>query len=64
MVVTWMTKLDAGLTTSMPASDPGSTAIWGSKRINPLFVSDLEWMPFHMMMSTVLQNKFKYKSKK
>ena len=30
-----MTKLDAGLTTSLPASDSGSTAVWGSKRINP-----------------------------
>ena len=45
-----MTKLDAGLMTSLPASDPGSVAVWGSKRINPqapvLFVSDLEWIPF------------------
>ena len=31
----WMTKPDAGLITSLPASDPGSTAAWGSKRINP-----------------------------
>ena len=31
----WMTKLDAGLMTSLPASDPGSAAVWGSKRINP-----------------------------
>ena len=31
----WMTKLDAGLITSLPASDPGSAAVWGSKRINP-----------------------------
>ena len=30
-----MTKPDAGLITSLPASDPGSTAIWSSKRINP-----------------------------
>ena len=30
----WMTKLDAGLMTSLPASDPGSAAAWGSKRIN------------------------------
>ena len=30
-----MTKLDAGLITSLPASDPGSAAVWGSKRINP-----------------------------
>ena len=30
-----MTKLDAGLITSLPASDSGSAAIWGSKRINP-----------------------------
>ena len=30
-----MTKLDAGLITPLPASDPGSTAAWGSKRINP-----------------------------
>ena len=30
-----MTKLDAGLMTSLPASDPGSAAVWGSKRINP-----------------------------
>ena len=27
-------KLDAGLMTSLPASDPGSSAVWGSKRIN------------------------------
>ena len=25
----------AGLMTSLPASDPGSAAVWGSKRINP-----------------------------
>ena len=31
----WMTKLDASLTTSLPASDSGSAAVWGSKRINP-----------------------------
>ena len=31
----WITKLDAGLTTSLPTSDPGSTAAWVSKRINP-----------------------------
>ena len=30
-----MTKLDAGLMTSLPASDSGSAAVWGSKRINP-----------------------------
>ena len=30
-----VTKLDAGLITSLPASDPGSAAVWGSKRINP-----------------------------
>ena len=30
-----MTKLDAGLITLLPASDPGSAAVWGSKRINP-----------------------------
>ena len=30
-----MTKLDAGLMTSLPASDSGSAAAWGSKRINP-----------------------------
>ena len=30
-----MTKLDAGLMTSLPASDPGNAAVWGSKRINP-----------------------------
>ena len=30
-----MTKLDAGLITSLPASDSGSAAVWGSKRINP-----------------------------
>ena len=28
-------KLDAGLMTSLPAFDPGSAAVWGSKRINP-----------------------------
>ena len=31
----WMTKLNAGLITSLPASDLGSAAVWGSKRINP-----------------------------
>ena len=30
-----MTKLDTGLITSLPASDSGSAAVWGSKRINP-----------------------------
>ena len=30
-----MTKLDAGLITSLPTSDSGSTAAWGSKRTNP-----------------------------
>ena len=30
-----MTKLDAGLMTSLRASDSGSSAVWGSKRINP-----------------------------
>ena len=30
-----MTKLDAGLMTSLPASDLGSAAVWRSKRINP-----------------------------
>ena len=30
-----MTKLDAGLITPLPASDSGSSAVWGSKRINP-----------------------------
>ena len=40
-----MTKLDAGLITPLPASDPGSTAAWGSKRINPRPQSCLEWMP-------------------
>ena len=43
-----MTKLDAGLITSLPASDPGSAGVWGSKRIPSapvLFVSDLKWIP-------------------
>ena len=50
-------KIDAGLTTSLLASDLGSAAAWGSKRIRirvkdfivsapVLFVSDLEWIPF------------------
>ena len=30
-----MTKPDAGLMTSLPASDSGSAAVWGSKKINP-----------------------------
>ena len=29
-----MMKLDAGLITLLPASDPDSAAVWGSKRIN------------------------------
>ena len=33
--MTYIEKLDTGLTTSLPASNPGSTAGWGSKRINP-----------------------------
>ena len=33
--LTVLDELDAGLVTSLPASDPGSTAVWGSKRINP-----------------------------
>ena len=28
-----MTRPDAGLITSLPASDPGSTATWGTKKI-------------------------------
>ena len=31
----WMMKLDAGLITLLPASDSGSAAVWGSKKINP-----------------------------
>ena len=31
----WMTKLDAGLMTSLPASDLGSATFWCSKRIKP-----------------------------
>ena len=31
----WMTKLDTGLITALPASYSGSAAVWGSKRINP-----------------------------
>ena len=40
-----MTKLDAGLMTSLPASDSGSAAAWGSKRINtrPQFCLCLTW---------------------
>ena len=30
-----MTKPDAGLITPLPVSDSGSSAVWGSKRINP-----------------------------
>ena len=30
-----MTKLDAGLTTSLLSSDPASATVWGRKRINP-----------------------------
>ena len=30
-----MTKPNAGLITSLPASDSGSVAVWGSKRVNP-----------------------------
>ena len=30
----WMTKLDAGLITPLPAFDSGSAAAWGSKRKN------------------------------
>ena len=36
-----MTKLDAGLITPLPASDSGSAAVWGSKRINPRLQSCL-----------------------
>ena len=31
----WITKFDAGLITPLPASDSGSAAVWGSKRIKP-----------------------------
>ena len=31
----WMTKLDSGLITPLPASNSGSATVWGSKRINP-----------------------------
>ena len=31
----FLTKLDAGLITSLPASDSGSAALWESKKINP-----------------------------
>ena len=34
LTVFW-TKLDTGLIAPLPASDSGSTAAWGSKRINP-----------------------------
>ena len=55
----WMTKLDAGLTTSLPAFDPSRTAFWDSKRINPwppvLFVSDLEWILFQTMRMIRIQ---------
>ena len=30
-----MTNLNAGLITSLPASDSGGSAVWRSKRINP-----------------------------
>ena len=30
-----MTKPDAGLMTSLSASDSGSAAVWGSNKINP-----------------------------
>ena len=36
-----MMKLNAGLITLLPASDSGSTAVWGSKRINPRLQSCL-----------------------
>ena len=48
--------MDAGLTTSLPASDPGSTEAWGSKdkpSVSVLLVSDLEWMPFQTRMTSV-----------
>ena len=38
-----MTKLDAGLMTSLPASDSGSAAVWGIKRINPRPCLCLTW---------------------
>ena len=34
-LMVWMMKLDAGLITPLPASDSGSSTVWGSKRINP-----------------------------
>ena len=37
----WMMKPDTLLITSLPASDPGITAAWGSKRINPRLQSCL-----------------------
>ena len=44
-----MTKIDAGLTTSLPASDPGSIAVLGSKSktLGPsLFMFDLTGYSF------------------
>ena len=38
-----MTKLDAGLITSLPASNPGSTAVWGSKRPSAPVLLCLTW---------------------
>ena len=38
-----MTKPDSGLTPSLPATDPASTAAWGSKRINPRPSSVCVW---------------------
>ena len=37
--------INAGLMTSLPASDPGSAAVWGSKKINsrPQFCLCLAW---------------------
>ena len=51
-----MTKLNAGLITLLPASDPGSAAVWGNKRINPQPQSCLcllEWIPFKRRRSTI-----------
>ena len=50
-------KTQSGLTTSLPASDPGSAAAWGSKKDKSsapvLFMPDQEWIPFQATMTAL-----------
>ena len=60
-----MTKLDAGLMTSLPASDSGSAAVWGSKRIKswPQSCLCLTWSRYPSNDTTTMIGKYKIQGK-